>query len=60
MRKTRTRFEQVPVAVVEKILEQQSSLAKPDGNHKIVIVKSKRAARPPSTLSKNVEVLIPS
>jgi hypothetical protein len=60
MRKTRRHFEQVPIAVVEKILEQQSSLAKTNGNHKIVIVKSKRAARPPSTLSKKVEVLTPS
>jgi hypothetical protein len=59
MRKTRTHFEQVPIAVVEKILEQQSSLAKLNGNHKIVIGKSKRAARGASTLPKKVEVLIP-
>jgi hypothetical protein len=59
MQKTRTHFEQVPIAVVEKILEQQSSSAKPNGNHKIVIVKSKRAAKGPSTLPEKVEVLVP-
>jgi hypothetical protein len=59
MRKTRTHFEQVPIAVVEKILEQQSTLAKLNGNHKIVIGKSKRAARGPSTPPKEAEVLTP-
>jgi hypothetical protein len=59
MQKTRTHFEQVPIAVVEKILEQQSSSAKPDGDHKIVIVKSKRAAEGPSALPEKVEVLTP-
>ena len=52
-------FEQVPVAVVEKILEQQESLAKRNGNRKLVVKKSKRAASGPSTLPKKVEVLIP-
>jgi hypothetical protein len=59
MRKTRTHFEQVPVAVVQKILEQQNSLAKSNGNHNIVIVKSKRTATAPSTLPKKVEVFTP-
>ena len=59
MQKTRAHFEQVPIAVVEKILEQQGSLAKPNGDHKIVIVKSKRAAKGSSTLPEKVEVLVP-
>jgi hypothetical protein len=59
MRKTYRRFEQVPIAVVEKILELQSSLPKPDGDRKHVVRNSKRAASVPSTLPKKVEVLIP-
>jgi hypothetical protein len=59
MQKTRTHFEQVPIAVVEKILEQQSSLVKPDGDHKIVIGESKKPAKGQSTLPEKVEVLTP-
>jgi len=59
MRKTYTHFERVPVAVVEKILERQQSFAKRNGNRKLVVRRSKRAARGPSTLPKKVEVLIP-
>jgi hypothetical protein len=58
MRKTYRHFERVPVAVVEKILEQRETLAKRNGNRKLVVRKSKRAARGPSTLPKKVEVLI--
>jgi hypothetical protein len=58
MRKTRTHFEQVPVAVVEKILEQQSTLAKHNGNRKLVVRKSKRPARGASSLPMKVEVQI--
>jgi hypothetical protein len=59
MRKRRRHFEQIPIAVVEKILEQQRSFAKPNGDHKIVIWKSKRAAKRSSTLPAKVEVLVP-
>ena len=59
MRKTYTHFEQVPVEVAEKILEQESILAKRGGKRKLVIGKSKRAASGASTLPKKVEVLIP-
>jgi hypothetical protein len=56
MRKTFTHFEQVPVEVVEKILKQQNSLAKRDGNRKLVVRKSKRAAGGASTLTRKLEV----
>ena len=59
MQKTRRHFEQVPIAVVEKILEEQSSTAKPNGNHKIVIMKSKKAAKGPCELTEKVEVFVP-
>jgi hypothetical protein len=59
MRKTDTHFEQVPVEVAEKILEQQSILAKRDGKRKLMIRKSRRVASGASTLPKKVEVLIP-
>ena len=59
MQKARRHFEQVPIAVVEKILEEQSSTAKPNGNHKIVIMKSRKAAQGPSELPEKVEVLVP-
>jgi hypothetical protein len=52
-------FEQVPVALVEKILEKQSSLAKPSGNRKHAVGKSKRDTSGATTLPKKVEVLIP-
>ena len=58
MRKTYRHFEQVPVEVVEKILEQQSILAKRNGNRKLVVRRSKRAASRPGTLSRKVEVLV--
>ena len=57
MRKTYTHFERVPVAVVEKILQMQESLAKRNGNHKSAVRKSKRAASGPGTLPKKIEVL---
>ena len=59
MQKTRRHFEQVPIAVVEKILEEQSSTAKPNGNQKIMIMKSKKAAKGPGTLPEKVEILVP-
>jgi hypothetical protein len=59
MRKTYPRFEQVPVEVAEKILEQQSSPAKRDGNRKILVRKSGRAANGPRAVPKKVEVLVP-
>jgi hypothetical protein len=57
MRKTYTHFEQVPIAVVEKILARQSSLVKRDGSRKRVVRKSKKAANGTSALPKKVEVL---
>jgi hypothetical protein len=45
--------------VVEKILEQQSSLVKPDGNQKHVVRKSKRAASGAGKLTRKIEVLVP-
>jgi hypothetical protein len=59
MRKTRTRFEQIPVAVVEKILQMQESLAKRNGNRKLVVKKSERAANESHAAPEKVEVLIP-
>jgi hypothetical protein len=59
MRKTFTHFEQVPVEVVEKILEQQATVTKRDDNPKRVLRKSKRAAGGPRTSPKKIEVLAP-
>ena len=59
MRKTQRHFEQVPVAVVEKILELQSSLDKPAGNRKRVVKKSGRAPTGLHVVSKKAEVLVP-
>jgi hypothetical protein len=59
MRKTYTHFEQVPVAVVEKILQLQESLAKRNGNRKPVVKKSRGAADGPLAVPKKVEVLVP-
>jgi hypothetical protein len=59
MRKTYTHFEQVPVAVVEKILQLQESLAKRNGNRKLVVRKSKRAASGPGAVPEKVEVSAP-
>jgi len=46
MRKTYTRFEQVPVEVVEKILEQQTPMAKRGGNGKRAVKKSGGSPEP--------------
>jgi hypothetical protein len=59
MRKTYTRFEQVPVAVVEKILQLQESLAKRNGNRKLLVRKSKRGASGPGAVPEKVEVSVP-
>jgi hypothetical protein len=59
MRKTHLRFEKVPVAVVEKILQQQESLAKRNGNRKLVVKKSGKAANGRPAASQKVEVLVP-
>jgi len=59
MRKTHTHFEQIPVEVAEKILEEQSSPAKRDGNRKLVVRKSGRDANGPHAVPKKVEGLTP-
>jgi hypothetical protein len=59
MRKTYPHFEQVPVAVAEKILEQQSSLAKRDGTRKRAVRKSEKTLSEIHALSRKVEVLVP-
>lgn len=59
MRKTYPHFEQVPVEVAEKILEQQSSSAKRDGTRKRAVKKSGRAPSELHTPSGKVEVLVP-
>jgi hypothetical protein len=59
MRITYRRFEQVPVAVVEKILKLQISTAKRDGNRKRAVKKSGRALSGPRTPPGKVEVLVP-
>jgi len=59
MRKTYPHFERVPVEVAEKILEQESSPAKRDGNRKLVVRKSGRAANRRHAAPKKVEVLMP-
>jgi len=59
MRKTYSHFEQVPVEVAEKILEQEISAAKRAGNRKRVIKKSGRAPSDPHTLPRKVEALVP-
>jgi hypothetical protein len=59
MRKTYSRFEQIPVAVVEKILQIQKSLAKRNGNRKLVVKKSGRAANESHAAPEKVEVLVP-
>ena len=59
MRKTYRHFERVPVAVVEKILEQQATVTKRDDNPKRVVRRSKRAAGGPRTSPKKIEVLAP-
>jgi hypothetical protein len=59
MAKTHTHFEQVPVEVAEKILEQQSSLAKRDGHRKVAVKKSGRITNRPFVVPRKVEVLAP-
>jgi hypothetical protein len=59
MRKTHPRFEKVPVAVVEKILQQQESSAKRNGNRKLAVKKSGKARSGPRAQSRKVEVLVP-
>ena len=56
MRKKYTRFERVPVAVIEKILKVQISVADQNGNRKPAVKKSKRTASRSSTLPKKVKV----
>jgi len=59
MRKTYPRFEKVPVAVVEKILQQQESSAKRNGNRKLAVNKSEKARSGPRAQPRKVEVLVP-
>lgn len=59
MPKTYTHFEQVPVEVAEKILEQQNSPAKRGGNRKLAVRKSRRDANGPHAVTNKVEVLTP-
>jgi hypothetical protein len=60
MRKKYLRFDVVPVEVAKKILEQESSSAKRNGNGKgkLVVKKSGRAANGRHTVPKRVEVLV--
>lgn len=55
MRKTYIHFEKVPVEVAEKILKQQDSTAKHNGNRKLAGKKSKKTATGPSALPKELE-----
>jgi hypothetical protein len=59
MRKTYPHFEQVPVAVAEKILEQQGSPAKGDVRHKLVLKKRRRTANARQAVTKRVRFLLP-
>ena len=59
MRKTHTHFERVPVAVVEKILKMQESLAKRNGNRKLVVKKSGKAPSGLQAQLRKAEVLVP-
>jgi hypothetical protein len=59
MRKTYTHFERVPVAVVEKILQLQESLAKRNGNRKLVIKKSGKSPSGLHAQPIKAEVLVP-
>jgi hypothetical protein len=58
MRKTCAHFERVPVAVVEKILQQQESLAKRNGNRKLAVKKSGKARSGPRAQPREKEVLL--
>jgi hypothetical protein len=59
MRKTYIHFEQVPVEVAEKILEQEGSPAKRGGNRKLVVKKSRRTTDGLHAVPKKLEVLVP-
>jgi hypothetical protein len=59
MRKKHIHFEQVPVEVAEKILEQQNSATKRDGNRKRVVKRSARAPIGTQALPGKLEVLAP-
>jgi hypothetical protein len=59
MRKKQIHFEQVPVAVAEKILESQESSAKRNGHRKLVVKKSRRAPSGPHAQPRKIEVLVP-
>jgi hypothetical protein len=59
MRKKHTHFEQVPVEVAEKILEQQNSATNRDGNRKRVVKNLGRAPIGPQALPRKLEVLSP-
>jgi hypothetical protein len=59
MRKICIHFEKVPVAVVEKILQKQESLAKRNGNRKHVVKKSGKAPSGPHGQTGKAEVLVP-
>jgi hypothetical protein len=45
MRETHTRFEQIPIAIAEKVLKLQQHFAKRDGSWKLVVRKSNRTRR---------------
>jgi hypothetical protein len=59
MRKTYIHFEQVPVEVAEKVLEQECTPAKRGGNRKLVVKKSRSTANGLHTVPKKLEVLVP-
>ncbi len=59
MRKTYKHFEQVPIAVVEKILQMQESLAKRNGNHKLEVKKTGKSPFGPHAQPGKAEVLVP-
>jgi hypothetical protein len=56
MRNTHIHFEQVPIEVVEKILEQQIPSAKRNGNRKLVVKKSRKMPSGPHRPGKESEV----
>jgi hypothetical protein len=59
MKKKYIHFELVPVAVAEKILEQQSSPAKRNGKRKLAVKRSGKAANGRRKVPKKTEVLVP-
>jgi hypothetical protein len=59
MRKIYIHFEKVPVAVVEKILQKQESLAKRNGIRKHAVKKSGKAPSGPRVQPRKAEVLVP-